>query len=61
MINATVSVTDMLLVFLNSIFDIKRYNGACLSLADVPRPMKIITFTDESEVKNKSIFSIHGV
>ena len=43
--------THLLLVFLISIFDVRRYNGAYLSCAYVSRPMKFTTFIDKSQEK----------
>ena len=58
MINANICVfTNLLLVFLRSIFDARGYDGSYLSWSYAPRPIKFIV---ESVEKNKSISSTHG-
>ena len=60
MINAsTCFFTHWLLVFLTSVFDVRRYNCSCLSCSYAPRPMKITAFIVESVEKNMSISSTH--
>ena len=59
MINATISCiySFSFTPFLISIFDVRRYSGAYLGCAYVPRLMKLTTFMDELVEKNKSISS----
>ena len=45
--------THLLLVFLMSIFDVRRYNGSHLNCSYAPRPMKITAFIVESVAKHK--------
>ena len=53
MMNATICfLLICFLFFLISIFDVRRYNGAYLSCAYVPRKMKFTKFIDESVEKN---------
>ena len=59
MINSTMFFYSFAFSFFNFNFRFRRYNGVHLSCPYVPRPMKSSTFTDVSEGKNKSIFSIH--
>ena len=43
-----------------SIFGVKKYDGAYLNSAYVPRRMKFIGLIDQSEEKTKSISSKHS-
>ena len=52
MINAAFCFfTHLLLVFLVSIFDARRYDSAYLGCANVPRPGKFTAFINESVEK----------
>ena len=60
MINAAFCFfTHLLLVFLVSIFDARRYDSAYLGCANVPRPGKFTAFINESVEKIKQI-QAHG-
>ena len=61
MINAAIVLTHLRLVFLTSIFDMRRYDRACLTCAYGPCPVRSTAFFDESVEKNKSVSSKHGV
>ena len=60
MVNAnTCFFNHLIVVFLISIFEVRRCNSAYLSCVYVPRLVKFTTFIDESVGKNKLVSRIH--